>query len=165
MGRPKKIQNLKGQWQCAECGEWKDPEEYYKRSASANGLMSKCKTCSNATMRAYHARMKLRTIGNDLLSQYPQLSADEALEMARIVMTRDLYVDSGDQTALKSAQARVDDMFADLYRDYGPPIITGYQKKDRAPSWTGKEPKDMTDAEYADWWAYTRRKLHADEAS
>lgn len=39
------VRNDKGEKECIRCGEWKQPEEFSKSSASIGGLQATCKLC------------------------------------------------------------------------------------------------------------------------
>lgn len=56
-GRPPKLPNSRGQWQCTKCKDWKDPNEFYKNVRTLNQLSSWCKLCLNEAQTERYTRL------------------------------------------------------------------------------------------------------------
>jgi len=53
-----KKPNLKGEWQCATCGEWKLPSLFNKNKTQKSGLHYACRDCSKKHVRKYNLPSK-----------------------------------------------------------------------------------------------------------
>jgi hypothetical protein len=77
MGRPRKKPTADGRWLCQGCWQWKFPEQYYKRSASLNGLCYRCKDCMDAAQKKRMVAIATERHYQAVLAEWP--SAPEKL--------------------------------------------------------------------------------------
>lgn len=53
MGQRRRFENANGQFQCPDCGLWKDPWEFYSNKRTMTGISTYCKPCHKMRQKKY----------------------------------------------------------------------------------------------------------------